>query len=144
MELLNQILWLLIIAIPVAYITWTITHEEIFRELIQYCERCSRMAKSLPTKKFYFLFTCEFCLSHYVTILVLLIMPFQLLYNDWRGYLLAGISLVWIANIYMSLFYTVRIGIKSEKKDIQLTEEIIESEQKRNRSQKKKKVNSKR
>jgi hypothetical protein len=33
---------------------------------------------------------------------------------DWRGYLLAGFSIVWIANIYMSLYNRIRIDIKKE------------------------------
>jgi len=34
---------------------------------------------------------------------------------DWRGYLLAGFALVWIANIYMSLYAFLRIDIKKER-----------------------------
>ncbi|WP_339880760.1 hypothetical protein [uncultured Algoriphagus sp.] len=34
--------------------------------------------------------------------------------SDWRGYIIAGFSLVWIANIYMSLFGLVRQDIKKE------------------------------
>jgi hypothetical protein len=33
----QQIAWLLVLALPLASVTWTITHEEIFRELREGC-----------------------------------------------------------------------------------------------------------
>ena len=68
--------------------------------------------------------TCEYCFSHYVTIAFLIITRYTLLFDDWRGYLIAGFSLVWIANIYMSLYGFVRLGIKKEK--IELDEKKTE------------------
>ena len=50
----------------------------------------------------FYIFTCEYCFSHYVTILFLLLTNFRLLYDDWRGYVVSGFSLVWVANHYMS------------------------------------------
>lgn len=67
--------------------------------------------------------TCEYCFSHYITIVVLIITKFYLLYADWRGYVIAGFSIVWIANVYMSLFYLLRQGIKKEKVTIEEIEE---------------------
>ena len=43
---------------------------------------------------------------------------FHLLFTDGRGYILAGFSLVWIANIYMGLYSMIRLDIKSERLDI--------------------------
>ena len=74
-------------------------------------------------RKFFYLFTCEYCFSHYVTILFLFITGYKLLLNDWRGYMIAGFSLVWIANIYMSLFGLIRIDIKKERTEIEKMEE---------------------
>ncbi|EOR92809.1 hypothetical protein ADIARSV_4091 [Arcticibacter svalbardensis MN12-7] len=34
---------------------------------------------------------------------------------DWRGYIIAGFALVWIANQYMSLYGYLRIDLKKEK-----------------------------
>jgi hypothetical protein len=34
--------------------------------------------------------------------------------QDWRGYLLAGFALVWIANIYMNVYALIRQAIKKE------------------------------
>ena len=72
----------------------------------------------------FYVFTCEYCFSHYVTILFLLLTNFRLLYDDWRGYVVSGFSLVWVANHYMSVFGRIRIGIKSERIDVSLKEEL--------------------
>jgi len=118
-----QIIWLFILPIPIACIAWTVTHEEVFREPHEYCLKKSRECKTLLARKFFYLFTCEYCFSHYVTILFLFITGYKLLLNDWRGYIIAGFSLVWIANIYMSLFGLIRIDIKKERTEIEKMEE---------------------
>ena len=46
---------------------------------------------------------------------MLLITNYQLLFDDWRGYLIAGFSLVWIANIYMSLYALIRVDLKKTR-----------------------------
>src|SRR5580692_7398998 len=114
MALHIQIVWLFILAIPIACIAWTVTHEEIFSEPREYCKRQSSMARTTLRRKFFYLFTCEYCFSFYVTALMLLITKYRLLFFDWRGYLVAGFSLIWIANIYMSLFLLIRTDIKKE------------------------------
>jgi hypothetical protein len=48
-----------------------------------------------------------------------------LLYDDWRGVLIAGFALVWIANVYMSLFGRVRIDLKKDKLEANLKEEEL-------------------
>ncbi len=118
-----QILWLFVLPIPVACIAWTVTHEEVFREPHDYCVRRSKECKTILARKFFYLFTCEYCISHYVTILFLFLTDFKLLLNDWRGYIIAGFSMVWIANIYMSLFGLIRLDIKKERTEIEEIEE---------------------
>jgi hypothetical protein len=119
----TQITWLFVLAIPIACIAWTITHEEIFREPREYCIKHSRGSKRLLQRKFFYMLTCEYCFSHYVTIAMLAITKYHLLFNDWRGYLIAGFSLVWIANIYMSLYNLVRLDLKKENTEISIKEE---------------------
>lgn len=128
MSIGTQILYLFILAIPVACIAWTITHEEVFREPREYCIRRSKESRFIVTRKFFYLLTCEYCFSHYVTIGMLFLTKYQLLFTDWRGYIIAGFSLVWVANIYMSLFYRVRIDIKKEKITIEEIEEEIKKD----------------
>lgn len=69
--------------------------------------------------------TCEYCFSHYVTLFLLVITKYTLLYPDWRGYLIAGFSIVWIANVYMSIYNLIRIDLKKEKLIVQKEEEKI-------------------
>ena len=117
-----QILWLFILALPIACVAWTVTHEEVFREPRDYCTKESVQGKTLLKRKFFYLFTCEYCFSHYVTILFLFLTDYKLLINDWRGYIIAGFSLVWIANIYMSIFGFIRQDLKKEKTEIKIME----------------------
>lgn len=123
MELYQQIIWLLLLAVPIACVAWTVTHEEVFREPREYCVDRSKNSKTIGQRKFFYLFTCEYCFSHYVTILFLIITRFHLLFADWRGYLIAGFSLVWIANVYMSLFGLIRQDIVKEKEQIKIMKE---------------------
>jgi hypothetical protein len=113
-SLLHQFALLLLLAVPVACAAWTVTHEEVFREPREFCKRRSQSCHSLPERKFFYLFTCEYCFSHYVAALALLIFHFSLVYVGWRGYLIAWFSIVWVANVYMSLFNRLRLDIKHE------------------------------
>jgi len=115
MTICLQTVWLFLLAIPVACVAWTVTHEEVFREPREYCLRKSATCRSLLERKFFYLFTCEYCFSHYVAVLFLVLTNFTLLLNGWKGYILAGFALVWIANIYMSLFALVRQDVKKER-----------------------------
>lgn len=115
MDLQTQTGWLFLLAIPVASISWTVTHEEVFREPREFCVRMSRECRHLWLRKFFYLFTCEYCFSHYVTILMLAITRYQLLFDDWRGYIISGFALVWVANVYMSLYAFIRVDIKKER-----------------------------
>lgn len=120
-----QIIWLFMLAIPVACVAWTVTHETIFEEPRNFCKRMSEQHKKLLVRKFFYVFTCEYCFSHYVTILFLIITNYTLLYEDWRGYMIAGFSIVWIANVYMSLYVLIRTDIKKEKTEAEINEKII-------------------
>ncbi|HKG69871.1 MAG TPA: hypothetical protein VKA92_13450 [Segetibacter sp.] len=128
-----QILYLFLLATPIACIAWTVTHEEVFREPREFCLGKSRNCKSLFQRKFFYLFTCEYCFSHYVTIFFLIITRYHLVFDDWRGYLIAGFSLVWVANLYMSAFGRLRIDIKKERLDANLKEEELKKTSEENR-----------
>jgi hypothetical protein len=128
MELHTQIVWLFVLAIPTASISWTVTHEDLFREPREFCQGKSREGKTLFVRKFFYLFTCEYCFSHYTTILILILTRYRLLLDDWRGYILAGFALVWIANIYMSLYAFIRIDIKKEGFKAKSEEEKLNSQ----------------
>ena len=121
MELLSvQLFWLFVLAVPIACIAWTITHEEIFKEPREYCVRKSQECKELYKRKFFYLFTCEYCFSHYVTAFFIIITKYRLLFDDWRGYLISFFAVVFVANVYMSLFAYLRQSLKVEKIEAKL------------------------
>jgi len=128
--LLHQLGILLFLALPVACVSWTVTHEEVFREPREFCKRKSENCGSLPKRKFFYLFTCEYCFSHYVAAFALLIFRFQLLYPGWRGYIVAWFALVWIANVYMSVFNHLRLEIKHENVSIAVEQQVLPQESK--------------
>ena len=128
MPLTHQFAYLLLLALPIACASWTVTHEEVFREPRDYCKQMSEKCKPLPARKFFYLFTCEYCFSHYVTAFFLILTRFTMLYDGWRGYLIAWFALVWIANVYMSAFNRLRLDIKHENVVI-ATEQIIQKQE---------------
>ncbi len=126
MGLGGQAAALALLAIPIACVAWTVTHEEIFREPREFCVHRSRTCRRWFQRKFFYVFTCEYCFSHYVTIVFLAITGFKLLYEDWRGYLIAFFALVWLANIYMSAFGRLRLDIKSQRVELQEKEKELQ------------------
>jgi len=146
MSLATQIIWLFVLAIPVASVAWTVTHEEIFREPRQYCEEQSSSARTYIRRKFFYIPTCEFCFSHYVTIAFLLITRYKLLFDDWRGYLIAFFALPFVANAYMGLYAQAKLEAKKDRfsakvvqheaeiKEIEKDEKKIEREEKQQRT----------
>ena len=120
MSIQMQIIWLFLLSTPVACVTWTVTHEEIFKELRDFCLKKSLQGKTLLERKFFYLFTCEYCFSHYVVVLFLFLTDYKLLMDDWRGYVISGFALVWIANVYINLFGLIRQAIKKEKTEIEI------------------------
>lgn len=125
MSISLQVLFLFIIAIPIASVAWTITHEEVVREFRDYCLRESHTCRRIYQRKFFYLFTCEYCFSHYVTVMFLVITRYKLLFPDWRGYLIAGFSLVWMANVYMSLYGRIRLDLRRERAEINSEERLV-------------------
>jgi hypothetical protein len=121
-----QLTWLFVLALPVATIAWTVTHEEIFREPREWAAGRSRTAASVLARKFYYICTCEYCFSHYVAAAFIALTNFQLLLGDWRGYLIAWFAVVAVANLYMSLFGRLRVDIKSEGLEAKVKELEIE------------------
>ena len=122
----SDLLTLLILALPVAAIAWTVTHEELFKEVKAYCVDRSENASSFAVRKFFYLFTCEYCFSHYVSAGVLVASGFRLLFDDWRGYFIAWLALVWVANHLISIYGRLRLGIRSERLEIGLKEAVSE------------------
>ena len=127
MGLATQVVWLFVLALPVASVAWTVTHEEIFREPRDYCAQRSEKSKSLLCRKFFYLFTCEYCFSHWVAATFLIITRYKLLYDDWRGYLISFFALVYVANFYIGLFGHVKLEIRKNRAEIEAIEAGVEA-----------------
>ena len=103
---------LAILAAVVACISWTVTQEEVFREPRDHCKKLSLTCRLVAYRKFFYLFTCEYCFSHYVAAVVTLTTGYRLLFAGGLGYAVALFTLVAVANVYMSLFRLLRLTIK--------------------------------
>jgi len=110
----------------VGSISWTVTQEEIFREWREMCADKSEKCRTLLQRKFFYVFTCEYCFSHWVTILILILTGFRLLIDDWRGYILAFFVIPWLANQFMSIYRRLRVGIKHENALAEVAKEKLE------------------
>ena len=128
MGMREQVYWLIILGIAVASVAWTVTQEEIFREPREWCSKRSENATSYFEKKFFYVFTCEYCFSHWVSIGFLIVTGFKLIFDDWRGYLIAFFVTAWVANQFMSLYRRLRVGIKKENVLAEIHKEQLEDE----------------
>ena len=128
MPILLQLYWLLILSLVIASISWTVTQEKIFEEWRNAAKKRSDRKDHILIRKFFYVWTCEYCFSHWVTIIVLVITQFRLLIDDWRGYFIAFFVLPWVANVWMSLYRSVRVDIKHE--DALAEQTIQENEEK--------------
>lgn len=119
----EQIVWLIILALPVACISWTVTHEDVFREPREWLAERARTCVRWYERKFCYVWTCEYCFSHYIAAAVVAVFGFWMLEPDWRGYVLAWLCLVAVANVYLSAYGRLRVEIHKEKTEIKLVEQ---------------------
>lgn len=114
MSITDQLYFLLILSLAVAAIVWTVTQEEVFKEWRSVCKHRCKTAPTIVERKFFYLFTCEYCFSFWVGLLLIILSGFRLLLDDWRGYIIAFFVLPWVSNQWMSLYRRLRVGIKHE------------------------------
>ena len=119
---LPQLVWLFVLPLAVASISWTVTHEEIFREPRDFCLRRSRHGRSWITRKAFYIFTCEYCVSHYVAFGFMWLTGYRLLLEGWRGAIVGFFAVNAIANVYLSAFARLRLEVKSERLETEAVE----------------------
>ena len=121
-----QLAWLFTLPLAIASVSWTVTHEEILREVREYCVDRSQTCKTLLARKFFYIATCEYCFSHWVTLVFLLMTGYRLLLDDWRGALIGFFALAAVANVYISAYGRLRVDIKAERVQIAAVEKEME------------------
>lgn len=115
-------------ALPIACISWTVTQEEVFRELREYAEVRTRHAPRWWERKFFYVLTCHYCFSHYVTAIFVGVTGYKLLAGNWFGYVIALFALVWVANQYMSFYAWLRQQYKAQKYEAKELEHFVKEE----------------
>jgi hypothetical protein len=128
MSISQQVFWLLILALPVACISRTVVFEEVFREPREWLAARSKSARSIWVRKLCYLFTCEYCFSHYVALFFLLLTRFKLLIDDWRGYIISFFTLVIVANVYLSVYAMIKVDITQTKVETEKIKQEVEEE----------------
>lgn len=124
-SLAAQLVWLLVLPLAVASVAWTITQEEITREVRDYALRQSESAPQWWKRKFFYLSTCQYCTSHYVTLFFVAITGYKLLSPRWPGYLISFFAVVWVANFYMSVYAWLRQEFKTQKFEAKAVEHEV-------------------
>ncbi len=101
----------IILAAVVACIAWTVTKEEVFREWREICNR-NKICGALLKRKFFYVWTCEYCFSHWVAFATVLATGHRIGYSDWRGFIVAVFFLVAIANVFMTVYQMSRAALR--------------------------------
>lgn len=94
------------------------TYAEVFREPREYGSRRSQICRTVAGR-FFFLFTSEYCFSHYITLFLRAVTDFRLLFGGWRGLVVAFCSLAAVADVDMSVYNRLRVEIRNEKDEIE-------------------------
>ena len=63
-------------------------------------------------RKFFYVWTCEYCFSHWVAAVVVSLTGYRALYEDWRGWLAAVFLLVALANVAMTGYQIARANLR--------------------------------
>lgn len=132
---MNDLCRVLLHALPVAWLAWTVTHEEIFRDWWQWMgdnaksfhqkyQRAETFSEYYPLwrkalywlgHKLCFLVTCEYCTSFWINLVVVLVSGLHILYDDWRGCCLAVFGVPWVAVLLMDLHQRLRVEIRKDR-----------------------------
>ncbi|HET6880347.1 MAG TPA: hypothetical protein VFI31_09340 [Pirellulales bacterium] len=116
---------------PVAIIVRAFTTEEIFRQPREFCAArnqhygglySERREAPFPQRLRYFLLcklcyvpTCDFCLSFWVSLVIVWIADYSLYFGDWRGFALATFVVMGVANVYLSAFSRLRVDLRKDR-----------------------------
>jgi hypothetical protein len=121
----EQLVWLFVLALPVACLSWTVSHEEVLREPREWLEEQSRTCRWWWQRKFCYALTCEYCFAHYVAAGFVALTGYRLLLDDWRGYLVSWLAVVAVANVYQSAYSRLRVEIRKDRAEADTAESRV-------------------
>ena len=116
--MVEQLVWLFVLALPVACVSWTVTREEVFREPREWLAERSQTCPRWWQRKACYVWTCEYCFSHYVAIAFVALADYSLLLSGWRGYVVAWLALVAVANVYLSAYSRLRVEVNKDREEL--------------------------
>jgi hypothetical protein len=96
-----------IIAAAVACASWTVANEEVFREVREVCKTQANTHPKWYCRKFFYLFTCQYCFSHYVTAFMLFVTGYRFV-GGFGGLVITFFATIALANVYMTLYGILR------------------------------------
>ena len=116
---MGELVTLCMVAIPVACASWTITKEEIFREFREWCKCSSDKAAGIKNRmlkwtvcKAMYLPRCYYCTSFYTTEFFLLLTGVKFVSPGWRGAVMAWFAIVFISQVYLTVFNLMRVALR--------------------------------
>lgn len=108
---MDPLLRLLALAFIVFVAAWTVTQEEIFRELREWLARHASQNPRLLIRKVAYLPTCYYCFGFWVSVVVFAFAGVTL-FSHWSGWI-AGFALMFFAaQMYLTLFHLFRAWLR--------------------------------
>jgi hypothetical protein len=102
-----------VVAVAVAVAAWAIAKEELFKELRDICDkRAKNNQYHWLLRKIAYMPICEYCASFWVSLIALLVLQYQVIWDDWRGYCLAQFFTWGLAVAYLALYQLCRTDIR--------------------------------
>jgi hypothetical protein len=116
-----------VVAAAVAVVAWAVAKEEILREPREWCAKVHRDRKAAWLLcKLAYVPTCEFCTSFWLTLLSLAVFRYTMIWEDWRGCVLAQFFTWAVAVAYLALFQLVRVDIRTAQTEAKKNEVITD------------------
>jgi hypothetical protein len=108
-----------LVAIPVACVSWTIAKEELFREFREWCKANGLACEKIKNRigrfimvKLNYLPRCYYCTSFYVCEVFILLTGVKFVSPGWQGAVCAWFAVVFIAQVYLTLFNLLRVALR--------------------------------
>lgn len=121
------LLLLLLLSIAVATTTWTITNEDIFKTFRRNCAHLAdRPDLPIVWRKLCYIFTCGYCLSHWMTVVWFLVFMESWRLIDWPSRLVYAFVVIAVANVWMTGYALLRTKLKRERTEAEMSQRSLE------------------